>query len=245
MTQAALPAFAMKHNTGNVSNTNTMRLSDLTVSLADLLTTKPWSHQMASIGQGGYAGQTGQTQGKAQWWTNNTGPTAAAATNTAAIAGATTLGGLVAVLPTLTVNNDGIFFTFTNPASTINITGRNFVCTGVKVQGAVSVVLTGGPVTYAYSLAYGHTADSLATGETATFATATTHMPRQVFIGMETYPVTAAVGTIGGGGCALDLSEGPVVVRPGERIALLGRNLGVVTTLGAITIGCTFIGYWE
>lgn len=242
--QGALPVFAQRHNTGNVSNTAIFNFGEVFVTAADLHTSKPWAQQQASSAGSSLIAQNGATPGKTTWWTNNTAPTAAAATNTAAIAGATTLGGLVAVLPTLTANNDGILFTYTVPASAANITGKNLVVTGVKVQGAVSVVLVGGPVVYAYAVAFGHTADSLATPETGSFATATTHAPRMAFIGMETYPVTAAAGTLGAG-CTLDLSNGPIVVRPGERIALVGRNIGTVTSSGAITIGCTFIGYWE
>lgn len=242
--QGALPAFMMKHNTGAVSNTNTMRVADITITLGDLATSKPWGEQLVSGGYSAYLGQNGHTQGKTSWWTNSVAPTAAAATNTAPIAGATTLGGLVAVLPTLAANTDGILFSYQNPASTINITGRNLVITGVRVQGAVSVVLTGGPVVYAYALAFGHTAASLATAETASFATATTHAPRVAFIGMETYAATAAVGTLGGSGHFISF-DSPIVVRPGEFVALIARNMGVVTSAGAITVGCNFNGYWE
>ena len=178
--QASLPLFMHKYNTGAVSNTNIVRVSDVTVTIMDIAAERPWSHTQAIQGQSALVGQNGFTQGKTQWWTNNTAPTAAAATNTAAIAGATTLGGLVSVLPTLTANNDGILFSYQNPAGTINISGRNLVITGVKVQGAVSVVLAGGPVVYAYAIAFGHTAASMATTETGSFATGTTHAPRIV-----------------------------------------------------------------
>jgi len=239
----SLPVFAMKYCTGAVSNTNTMRLFDVTVTTADIAMNKPWSHQMAGMGSSAFVGQNGQTQGKAQWWTNSVAPSAAAMTNTAVISGANTLGGLVAILPTLAANSDGIVFSYTNPSPGINVTGRNFICTGVKVQGAVSVVLAGGPVVYAYALAFGHTAVSLVTAETGSFVTATAHEPRRAFIGMESYANNAAVGVIGQG-CELRL-DSPICVRPGEQIAVTARNLGVITTTGAITVGVTFQGYWE
>lgn len=241
--QAGLPAFYMKHNTGAVANTNTMRVAETTITMADIASNKPWPHQMAIMGQAAMVGQDGHTQGKTAWWTNNTAPTAAAATNTAAIAGATTLGGLVAVNPTLAANNDGILFAYQNPVSTINITGRNLIVTGVRVQGAVSAALTGGPVVYAYALAFGHTAVSLATTESGSYATGTTHAPRIVFLGMETYAAAAAVGVIGAG---IDVTfDTPIVVRPGEFFALVARNMGVVTSAGAITVGFAPNGYFE
>lgn len=240
--QSSLPAFMMKYNTGAVSNTNTMRVSDLTVSLMDLATGKPWSHQMAGQGLSLGIGQNGHTQGKTSLWTNNTAPTAVAMTNTAAAFSG--LGGIVAILPTLAANTDGIMMNYTNPAATINITGRNLYITGVKIQGVVTTILAGGPVIYAYALAYGHTAITLVTAETASFATGTTHAPRILPIGIEAYAANAAVGTEGQGTCIIDLHT-PICVRPGENVALIARNLGTVTTTGAVTNIVTFQGYWE
>jgi hypothetical protein len=238
----SLPVFVMKYNTGNVSNTNTMRVADVAVTIQDLQTTKPWAHQMALAGQSGYIGQDGQTQGKTSIWTNNTAPTAVALTNTAAAF--VGLGGIAAVLPTLAANSDGIVFSFQNPAGTVNIPGRNLIITGAKIQGAVSVIFAGGPVIYAYALAFGHTAVSLATAETASFATGTTHAPRIVPIGIEAFPATAAVGTVGSGTAIVEF-QSPIVVRPGEFVQLIARNVGVVTTTGAITLVGMLDSYWE
>ena len=239
--QGALPVFFQKLCTGTVANTNTMRLSDVTVSHIDILTNKDWGVARALAGKSGFVGQNGHTQGKTALWTNNAAPTAVAVTNTTAAF--TGLGGIAAVLPTLAAASDGIVFSYQNPAPTINITGRNLVIRGVKVQGAVSVILAGGPVIYAYAVAFGHTAVSLATAETASFATATTHAPRIAPLGIESYAATAAVGTLGAG--AFVQFANPIVVRPGEFVALLARNIGVVTTTGAITIVAAFDSYWE
>lgn len=239
--QGALPMFFQKLCTGTVSNTNTMRVSDLTVSQIDIQTNKPWGLARSLAGKSGLVGQNGHTQGKTSIWANSAAPTAVALTNTgAAFSG---LGGIAAVLPTLAAASDGIVFSYANPVPTINITGRNLVIQGVTLQGAVSVILAGGPVIYAYAVAFGHTAVSLATPETASFATATTHAPRIVPLGIESYPATAAVGAVGAG-VRLTL-ENPIVVRPGEFVALIARNLGTVTTTGAITMVAAFDAYWE
>lgn len=240
--QGALPVFMQKLCTGSVSNTNTVRVSDITVSQLDILTNKDWGVARALAGKSGFVGQNGHTQGKTTIWGNGVAPTAVALSNTSAtFAG---LGGIAAVLPTLAANSDGIIFNYQNPAPTINITGRNLVITGVKIQGAVSVVLAGGAVIYAYAVAFGQTATSLATGETASFATGTTHAARIVPIGIESYVANAAVGTLGSQGLTLQLSN-PIVVRPGELVAIIARNLGVVTTTGAITLVASFDSYWE
>lgn len=239
--QATLPLFMQKLCTGSVTNTNTMRVSDINVYLSDIATNKDWNGQLATAGQGGNVGQNGHTQGKTSLWANNAAPTAVALTNTAAAF--TGLGGIVAVLPTLAANSDGKLITFQNPASTINISGRNLLIKGVTIKGAVSVILAGGPVIYAFALAYGHTATSLATPETGSFITATTHAPRILPLGIESYAATAAVGTIGTG--ASVEWDVPIVVRPGEFVDIVARNIGVVTTTGAITYVISYDAYWE
>ena len=239
--QGALPAFMQKACTGTVSNTNTMRVSDITISQIDILTNKDWGVARSLAGKSGYVGQNGHTQGKTALWGNNTAPTAVALTNTTAAF--TGLGGICAVLTTLAANSDGIVFSYQNPVPTINITGRNLVIRGVEIKGAVSVILAGGPVVYAFAVAFGHTAVSLATAETASFANNTTHAPRIAALGIESYPATAAVGTAGDG-ARLSVAN-PIVVRPGEFVSIIARNIGTVTTTGAITFVASFDSYWE
>lgn len=239
--QGALPAFIQKACTGTVSNTNTMRVSDITISQIDILTNKDWGVARSLAGKSGYVGQNGQTQGKTALWGNNTAPTAVALTNTTAAF--TGLGGICAVLPTLAANSDGIVFSYQNPVPTINITGRNLVIRGVEIKGAVSVILAGGPVVYAFAVAFGHLTVSLATAETASFANNTTHAPRIAALGIESYPATAAVGTSGAGARLVVMN--PIVVRPGEFVAIIARNIGTVTTTGAITFVASVDAYWE
>ena len=237
----ALPVFMHKYNTGAVSNTNTMRVSDVTVSLMDLASNRDWPITQVIQGLSSIVGTNGNTQGKTSLWANNTAPTAVALTNTtAAFVG---LGGIAAVLPTLAANSDGILFSYQNPVGSINITPRNLVINSIELRSVVSVVLAGGPVIYAYAVAFGHTAVSLATAETASFATGTTHAPRIIPLGIESHAATAAVGSLGTG--ATIALPTPIVVRPGEFIAIVARNLGTVTTTGAITVLVSFNGYWE
>lgn len=232
---ASLPIFFQKICTGVVSNTNVIRVTDISAYLTDAMTNKDYEVQLSCMGQDGNLAQNGHaTQGKNSIYANSTAPTAVALTNTTAAF--TGLGGQAAVLPTLAVSSDGIIFSYQNPTPTINITGRNLIVYGVLIKGFVSVAFTGGPIYWQYCLAYGHTAVSLATGETASFATATTHMPRIVPLGIETYVVTAPIGTLGQG--VYVQFKVPKVVRPGEFIAITAKS-GVgstVTSAGAITV---------
>jgi hypothetical protein len=160
-----------------------------------------------------------------------------AATNTTAALGSG-LGGQFTVLPTLAVGTDGIISSFQNPAAAAAVQGRTLYIRGVRIQGAVVVALTGGNVLYAYSLAFGHTAVSLATAEAAG-----TKAPRRIPLGYENYVVTAPAGTLGQG--VYMAFNAPIAVNPSEFVQIVAKNMGVVTTLGAISIQITFDSYWE
>jgi hypothetical protein len=118
------------------------------------------------------------------------------------------------------------------------------VIKGVWLKGMVTAVLTGGPVLYLYSLAYGHTAVSMATAEGTSFGTnPTTKAPRRIGLGIETYAVGAAAGTLGQG--MFYQFDTPIVVAPGEFIAICAKNVGTVTTVGVITWLVGYDGYFE
>jgi hypothetical protein len=243
---ASLPCFMQKICTGVVANSNTVRVADINIYTSDIATNKDWPAQLATLGQQGNLGQNGHTQGKTSIYANSTAPTAVALTNTTAAF--TGLGGQAAVLPTLAVSTDGILFSYQNPASTINITGRNLLIYGVQLSGHVSVVLSAGAILpYQASLQYGHTAVSLATAETASFATATTHAPRVVPLGLSSFgPTAAAVAGTQATPISVSFTV-PIVVRPGEFVAIvlkLGVG-GVVTATGAVTYMCNIDAVWE
>lgn len=238
------PAFVQKLCTGAVSNTNAIRVNDVTVYATDCVQNQAYTTILSCRGQDGNFGQNGQTQGQTSIYANSTAPTAVALSNTTAAF--TGLGGQAAVNPTLTVSTDGIIFSYQNPASTINITGRNLLIYGVWLDSHVSVTFTGGPICYQYCLAYGHTAVSLATAETASFATGTTHAPRRVPLFTEVYAASAAAATKGAGRVYIQFRV-PKVVRPGEFVAVTAKaGVGsTVTSAGALTFMCGFDSVWE
>ena len=200
------------------------------------------------VGAAGLAsaqGTQGNTQGTTALYSNSLAAGAGAAmTNTAASLG-TGLGGQFSAQPTLTVGTDGIVCSFQIPQGSVTVKPQVFMCTGVKIHGAVTTALTGGPVVYAYSLAYGHTAVSMATAEGTSFTTnPTTKAPRRVPLGFETYAAAAAVGILGSpAGIYMPFPDG-VAVNPGEFVAVCAKNLGTVTTAGVITLHVTLTGYW-
>jgi hypothetical protein len=241
----SLPVAVQFRNSGTVTGSPQMqvKVNSVTVIQRDIDQGKPYSECQAAAGLTTYQGMEGGTQGTTALYTNSLAAGAGAAmTNTTAALG-TGLGGQFTTQPTLGAGTDGIVCSYQNPAGSLTQPARTLYIRGIRVQGAVSAALTGGPVLYAYSLAYGHTAVSMATPETGSFVTATTKAPRRVPLGLETYAATAAAGTLGAG--VFMSFASPLVVNPGEFVAICAKNLGTVTSAGTITFLVTFDGYAE
>ena len=244
---ASTKVFIRKLCTGTTSSTNKMGISWLTVLAVDLMRNKPLSEIQCGQGLTSYNFLPGAavTTKNGLYPATAVAPTPAALTNSTVLAA--TLTGMVSINPTLATTTDGIINGYQNPLySTANtVHNGNLYITGVSFQGIVVTALTGGPVTYNYSIAYGHTAVSLATADAASFINATTHAPKIIPIGSETYPATAAVGVLGKTSPTTVIFDTPLCVGPGECIGLIARNRGTVTTLGAITFIFQFNGYYE
>ena len=121
--------------------------------------------------------------------------------------------------------------------------GRRLVLRGVRV----SALNTGAAVATTatalqFSLAFGHTAVSLATSEAAT-----TKAPRRIPLGHMTWPVGAAIGQgPQDGELFIDFGDAPVFVNPGEFIALVGKFLvGTATASQTINFVWQPIYGWE
>ena len=236
----ALPISFQMRNGGTVSGTQMqVKVGSCDVAQLGLNVSKPFAQLQGGQGLMAYQAQNGATVGPTALNSNSLASGAGAAmTNTTAALG-TGLGGQFSTQPTLAVGTDGIVCSYQNPVGSVNQTPRTLFITGVRIQSAVSTTaLTGGPVLYAYTLAYGHTSVSLATGN-GTAAKA----PIRISLGYETLAAAAAVGTLGGG-CSMSF-QGPIVVNPGEFIAIAAKNLGVVTTAGVVTFQVTFDGFWQ
>ena len=250
----SLPAFMMKYNTGAVSNTNTMRVSRVGVSLMDIATNKEWPDIMAGMGMSAAILQNGNNATTvAPTSAGNTNqvilPTTQAGSNSAPNAAMAGLGGqflMTAQATNVAAAGDMIGCYYLNPVPSINITGRNLFITGVSIacMNSGAVVATT-PTTLVWGLAWGHTAVSLATLETGTFVTGTTHAPRRRPLGM----CSAPIGTVIGGLYSNEIVrafESPIVVRPGEYVATTVRfRVGTATASQEVFYTVTFNGYWE
>lgn len=197
---------------------------------------------------GSYQGLSGGTMGSLANYANSANPTPAVMTNTTAALG-TGLGGQFWETATLAPNTDGILCSFQVPAGTALVPGRRLKITGVSASAYVQTALTGGPLIQQFSLAFGHTAVSLATAESASFATGTTKAARRVPLPSLTMAITAAqaastaISEPAGGNA--DFTRAPIYVNPGEFVALVCKKVGTAITAGVIAYVVRFDYSWE
>ena len=255
--QASLPMFMMKYCSGVVSNTNVIRVGQVSVALNDLDTHLPYQTQLCMMGQGGYTTQNGVTIAPTQFIGTITSgsspinPTTAAPSNTTQnnSMSATTgwgLGGITNLNATASAATDFIAQAYQNPSSTVNITGKNLLINGITISSInLGAIVATTPTTLLFTLAYGATALSLATVETASFATATTHQPRRVQLGFQ-----SAIAAVPIGGMYTPTIQqpfiNPIVVRPGEWVVVMYKVVvGTATGSQTICMNITFDACFE
>lgn len=100
--------------------------------------------------------------------------------------------------------------------------------------------------TLAYSLAFGHTAVSLATVESVSGTTNTVKAPRREALGIQSWAVGAAVGSPAREGAIFMPFTQPIYVNPGEFIAVAAKFLqGTATASQTIYNQIVFDYGWE
>ena len=196
--------------------------------------------EFGNAAYGSYQGLSGGTMGSLANYKNSTNPTAAVATNTTAALG-TGLGGQFWETATIAVNTDGIVCSYLNPAATVSTPGRRLCINGVSLSSYVQTAVVGGPFNTQYSLAFGHTALSLATSEAAT-----TKAPRHIPLPfVQTVTGAQAVSTPVAQTVHSQKFISPIYVNPGEYVALVKKNVGTVGTAGVVAHVVTFDYSWE
>jgi hypothetical protein len=190
---------------------------------------------------GAYQGLSGGTMGTLASYANSADPTASAAlSNTAALV--TGLGGQFRFNAAATAVTDGIVCSFQAPAATVSTRNRRLKVNGIRL----SCVNTGAAVATTatvlqWSLAFGHTAVSLATAEAAT-----TKAPRRVPVGIMAWPIAAAIGAMPQCGDIDIAFESPIYVNPGEFFAFVAKFIiGTATASQVIWGTATVIHSWE
>ena len=190
---------------------------------------------------GSYQGLSGGTMGTLASYANSADPTASAAlSNTAALV--TGLGGQFRFNAAATAVTDGIVVSYQVPAASVSTRNRRLKVNGIRL----SCINTGAAVATTataiqWSIAFGHTAVSLATAEAAA-----AKAPRRVPLGIMTWPVAAAIGQGPQGGDIVIGFDSPIYVNPGEFFAFVAKFIvGTATASQVIWGTATVIHSWE
>lgn len=245
MIQAAVPITIRYYIGGSApALASQIRVSDIFVSELGVDLQKPWNEQKAGLGHMAYQGQNGGTMGTTAQYANNANPAAAVPTNTTAALGSG-LGGIFQETVSLAAATDGIISSFQNPVGSVTQTPRTLVIKGVCTAGTVTVVLAATALTGTMALTYGHTAVSLATAESGSFVSPTTKAPRRIALGTTALLSAAAVGTNVGGQPFCRQFDSPVVVAPGEFVAVSHKKVSAAPATGVIMWAISFDAYFE
>lgn len=190
---------------------------------------------------GSYQGQSGGTMGSLASYANSANPTAAVPTNTTAALG-TGLGGQFWETATLAVNTDGIICSYQVPAVSVNGGSRRLCIRGVYLASYIQAAITGAPYIAQYSLAFGHTAVSLATAEAAS-----AKAPRRIALPFNQLvsAAQAASTLVSQTETFCDFGDAPIFVNSGEFVALVTKHVGTAATVGTIAHNVTFVYGWE
>lgn len=185
---------------------------------------------------GSHQGLSGGTMGSLASYANSANPTAAVPTNTTAALGSG-LGGQFWETDTLAVTTDGIIDSYQVPAGTVAVQGRRLCIYGVMVDSFVQTALTGGGYNAQWSIAFGHTSVSLATAEAAT-----TKAPRREAIGSNSV-ASGAVALTQLARISMPFTR-PIIVNPGEFVAVVKKKVGTAPSAGVIAHTVTFDYDW-
>lgn len=242
--------FSVRHaHTGTTGAVIQFQLNDYGVSISGSNIPNSLSNMSGAI-MGAYQGLSGGTMGQLIAGTVTTGtlvkPTAAIPANASLVANLpNNLGGRIYEQLTggLAANTDAVFASYTVPAGTVSIQGKRLKVTGIKLSGMVSTVVVGGAAFTEWYIAFGHTADSLQTTETAT-----TKAPRRVMLPELTTNMgaAAAAGTLLVQPAYYARFDNPIYVNPGERIQLVGnKTITTAITSGVLAYTYQFDYSWE
>lgn len=235
MSSYSAPWFAQQRHPGTAASVFQSKIYGYVVSLGGYSAIIPPNNLGNSI-FGSYQGLSGGTMGSLANFANSANPTAAVPTNTTAALG-TGLGGQFWETDTLAVTTDGVICSYQNPAGTIAIPGRRLLVTGITIDSYVQTALTGGGYNAVWSLAFGHTAVSLATTEAAT-----AKAPRRIALG--TQSVTSAAAALTQLSTITRSWNFPMIINPGEFIAVVKKKVGTAPSAGVIAHTITMDYAW-
>jgi hypothetical protein len=246
----SLPVTLMQRNNGIVAASvqAVTKIGNICVTAGDMQGGKSFPSIMCGMGHMGYQGQAGNTMGSTALYPNATAATTvtgAALSQTVTLA--TGLGGQVGITATVP-GVDGFAFSYQNPVGSTIIPPRNLSIMGIKISSVnLGAAVATTPTTIAWSLAFGATGatiPSLAATETGSLTAASIKAYRRIPLGIQSFVVGALVGAQVPD--TVMSFQSPVVVHPGEWVALVGKVIqGTATAAQVIFVNATVDSHFD
>ena len=233
--------FSLRHAIagGSAGATLQAKLSNYTVSVADMDNHRLWPSVQVGMGNSSIQGSSGFTQGQTANQVNSTSPVLGTLSNTAA--SYTTLGGNFMFNTVAGAETDYALFGYQNVLGTGGITSRNLVIRGAWIDSMItgSGINFTTPTALHWSLGINASTVSLATAEGPSG-----RAPRRIHLGYQTIPISGIDGfTTPQINTNLDA---PIAVEPsGFFHVILKMPRGAATPAQVVRGSVGINAYWE
>jgi len=236
----ALPLLMRFYNSAVVGTAQRIEISDVAVVARDLAQNRNFETAIAGMEMASYMNARGAAAGQSANYANSAAPASATLSNTAA--GYTTLGGQFQFAAVGGAETDYALFAYQVPAASAAGGNKNLVVKGIRIE----TVNTGAAVATTatllqWGIAVGGTAVSLATADSAT---AGTRAARRQTLGLQSFPIGAAIGALA---APIDINfETPLYVAAGTFLhVILKMPLGTATGSQIIRGTVMINGFFE
>lgn len=230
-----LPVLIRFYNANVVASAAQLAIGRVTVQLGETVYGYDSPARAAVAGRTLIQGQVNQTQGSTANWANSAAPAAATLSNTAA--GYTTPGGQYIFNAPAGAETDYALFAFQNPAGTSAVRGQTLLIRYVRISAInIGAAVASTATVIQWGVGGDSSAVSLATAEAAT-----THTPRRLALGTQSWTVGAAIGTPSD---AIEATfNPPISVNPGNFFHVIAKVfLGTATASQQIRGTVTVLG---
>ncbi len=236
----ALPLLMRLYNAAATTSAQRLEVSDTAVLGRDLSQNRLWATAQAGMEMGAYQNPRGAAAAQTANYANSAAATNATLSNTTP--GYTTLGGQFQFAAVAGAETDYALFGYQVPVGAAAGGNKNLVIRGIRIE----TVNTGAAVATTatllqWALGVGGTAVSLATADSAT---AGTRAARRITLGLQSFAVGSAIGTVA---APIDVNlDAPVYVAAGTFVHVILKMPVGTATASQIIRGTVMInGFWE
>lgn len=236
----ALPLLMRCYNAAVVSTAFRMEISDVAVIGRDLANNRLWATCRAGMEQSSINNARGSAAAQTANYANTAAPVSATLSNTAA--GYATLGGQYQFAAVAGAETDYALFGFQVPLPSAAAAGKNLVIRGIRIETMnIGAAVATTSTVLQWGLGVGSTAVSLATTDSAT---AGTRAPRRITLGVQSFAIGAAIGSVAN---PVDVNlDAPLYVAAGTFVhVILKMPIGTATASQIIRGTVMINGYWE